>query len=395
MQYSRRSIASALVALPVAAVLSDVASGQATELRPEAEAARLDAGLPALALLASRDAQVLETTAVGFRARGSSAAVTTGDRWHIGSCAKAMTATLIARLVERGRMGWDSPLASLLPDQARAMHPETARITLYDLVTMRSGLPANPASGLTVGQLKSGLRAIQAGAADDRARRLLVAERMLSSAPRTAPGSAFGYSNTGYILLGAIAEQAADELFDRLIARELFQPLAIADFGFGAPGTDGALDQPRGHEARADGQPIPPESEDADLPSFMRPAGGIHMTLAAWHRFVADHAAGERGGGVLLRPETYVRLHSRPGPTFPYAGGWGVSTDQGRRMLSHVGNNTRFTAMVQAFPDSGHAFLFTSNDGRDKASVRAFDRLRTSLKAKFLPPPAAQPPEPR
>ena len=264
------------------------------------------------------------------------------------------------------------------------MHPESSRITLYELMTMRSGLPGNPVGGLTAGQIKNGLRAIQAAAGDDRSRRVLVAERMLSSAPRKEPGAVFAYSNTSYLLLGAIVEQVADDTYDKLIAQEVFEPLAIADFGFGAPGSAGALDQPLGHEARAKGSPIPPDSPEADLPSFMRPAGGINLTLAAWSRFVADHLVGERGGGALLAPDTYVRLHTRPDPTAPYAGGWGVSTFKGRRMLSHVGNNTRFTAFVQAFPESGHAFVYASNDGRDAPSVKAFETIQAGLAAIYL-----------
>lgn len=381
MPVSRRSVVSGLATLTAAAVaFPRAARADGGALAAEAEAARTAGGLPALAVRAGRGGDLLDQAAVGVRARGAAAPVTTEDRWHVGSCAKAMTATLVARMVERGRFGWDTPLAELLPDLATGMHPATGRITLYELMTMRSGLPGNPVGGLTVGQMKGGLKALQAQAADDRARRLLVAERMLKSAPKKAPGTAFAYSNTSYILLGAILEQAGGDSFDRLIAREVFEPLKITSFGFGAPGGG----QPLGHEARANGKPVAPESPDSDLPSFMRPAGGIHVTLADWDRFVADQVAGETGGGALLSPETYVRLHTRPGPEFPYAGGWGVSTSQGRRMLSHVGNNTLFTAFVQAFPGSGHVFLCASNDGRDAASVKAFQTLAKSLAAQTL-----------
>lgn len=390
MLVSRRTVSHALVSLPIAAAMPRPSWAQDTDLRLAAEAARAARGLPALALMSGKDGVVLDQLAIGLRARGATATVTTGDRWHIGSCAKAMTATLIARLVERGLMNWNSPLAELLPDLAPSMHPVTARITLYELMTMRSGLPGNPSGGFTVGQIKGGLQAIQAGAADDRSRRLLVAERMLPSAPKKTPGSVFAYSNTSYILLGAIIEQATNDSYDRQIGKEIFAPLAIDDFGFGAPGINGDLDQPRGHEPRANGAPIDPQSANADLPSFMRPAGGINMTLAAWSRFVADHIVGERGRGTLLSPTSYVRLHTTPGPGFPYAGGWGVSNFKGRRVLSHVGNNTRFTAYVQAFPETGHTFLYASNDGRDSASVKAFLTVQAGLATTYLAnPPAA------
>src|SRR4051812_32300348 len=39
-----------------------------------------------------------------------------GDRWNLGSDGKAMTATMVARLVEKGKLRWDTPLSQLLPE---------------------------------------------------------------------------------------------------------------------------------------------------------------------------------------------------------------------------------------------------------------------------------------
>ena len=44
-----------------------------------------------------------------------------GDLWHIGSCTKAMTATLIALQVEKGKMRWDMRVAEVLPEMRDAI----------------------------------------------------------------------------------------------------------------------------------------------------------------------------------------------------------------------------------------------------------------------------------
>ena len=64
-----------------------------------------------------------------------------GDFWHIGSCGKAMTVTLIARLVDRGVLSWTTPLGVLLPDQAATMNPQYSSVTLAQLLSHHSGLP--------------------------------------------------------------------------------------------------------------------------------------------------------------------------------------------------------------------------------------------------------------
>lgn len=383
MQLSRRAVSFGLLTLPTTIGFSG-ASALAVDdtLNTIANAAREKAKLPAVAILAGQNGSILEQAAWGVRARGEADPVTTEDLWHIGSCGKAITATLIARQIERGLLDWNAPVETLLPDLAPKMHPQAAKITLYDLLTMRAGLPANPVDGLTVGGIIKGLRGLQTLAEDDRTRRLMIASRTLASPPKKAPGSTFAYSNTGYLLLGAIAEHTGNDSYDRLVAREIFEPLGTTEYGFGAPGSGTRIDQPRGHQPRADSVALVPGDPSADLPSFMRPAGGIHMTLAAWHRFVADHVAGERGSGALLKQETYTRLHTRPGPTFPYAGGWGTSS-KSPRLLTHVGNNTLWTAWVAAYPENGRVFLFASNDGRDSASMAAFQTIRAELLKKY------------
>lgn len=383
MQLSRRAVSIGLFSLPATIGLSSMRAFAADDvLRNTADVAREKAKLPGLAMLVARHGSILEQMAVGVRARGGTEAVTTDDYWHIGSCGKAFTATLIARQVEKGLIDWNMPLAVLLPELASHMHPQAAKITLYELLTMRAGLPANPVDGGTAAGIIKGLRTLQTLADDDRSRRQAIAARALAMPPKKAPGSAFVYSNTGYVLLGAIAERAGNDSYDRLVAREIFEPLQITDYGFGAPGSGPGIDQPRGHQPRADGSALAPGDPSADLPSFMRPAGGMHMSLAAWHRFVAEHIGGERGTGVLLKQETYARLHARPGAAFPYAGGWGASSKP-PRLLTHVGNNTLWTAWVEAYPDSGMIFLFASNDGRDAASMSAFQTLRAELTQKY------------
>ena len=75
----------------------------------------------------------------GTRTFGGAEAVTTSDLWHLGSCTKSMTATLIALLVERGDLDWDKTLPQLLPEFAKSMNPAYADVTLVDLLAHRAG----------------------------------------------------------------------------------------------------------------------------------------------------------------------------------------------------------------------------------------------------------------
>ncbi|MDX2235583.1 MAG: hypothetical protein NW200_13885, partial [Hyphomonadaceae bacterium] len=138
------------------------------------------------------------------------------------------------------------------------------------------------------------------------------------------------------------------------------------------------------HVARRDGAPVPPDSVAAELPSFLRPAGGVHMSLGDWSRFVADHVSGEAGDGALLSKETYVRLHTpAPGVDQPYACGWGAPMRRGRRALTHLGNNTLWTAGVSAYPETGYVILHATNDGRASSALGAFEGVEERLRTRY------------
>lgn len=61
----------------------------------------------------------ISTFVTGVRESGSDVAATVTDQWHLGSCTKAMTAMLVALLVERGDLTWDRPLAFCCRTSAR------------------------------------------------------------------------------------------------------------------------------------------------------------------------------------------------------------------------------------------------------------------------------------
>src|SRR5690349_3754146 len=109
----------AALSLAVAFVLvqaRETTSPAADPVQKQLEAIRLKAKLPALGgAIVTTDG--LEAAWVGgVRANGHEEKVEVGDAWHLGSCTKSMTATLIALLAEEGKLEWDAPLVELLPE---------------------------------------------------------------------------------------------------------------------------------------------------------------------------------------------------------------------------------------------------------------------------------------
>jgi len=298
----------------------------------------------------------------GVRRRGSPERVTPTDRWHLGSCTKAMTATLCALLVEDGKLAWEQTLGTSLGAEALAgwkADPLWAGVTLEQLLTHRSGAPSDLSAGGLWGRLWE-----RRGTPREQRQQLL--EGLLPQPPVSAPGSSYLYSNAGYAVAGLLAERATDSSYEALLAKRLFAPLGITSGGFGAPGTAGAADQPRGHDGK--GQPVEPGPQ-ADNPPAIAPAGTVHMTLADWGRFVALHLEGPAGRSKLLPKSVFQRLHTAPPKAEPlYAAGWIVAQRPwGGTVLTHSGSNTMWYCVAWLAPERGFAVLLCCNEGGGKA----------------------------
>ena len=320
--------------------------------------------VPAIAGAIVTSKGVVTVGVAGVRKRGTTIPVTLADRWHLGSETKAMTATLIATLVERRQLKWDTTIAEVFPELSSAFNPEMRKVTLRQLLSHRAGLPANPDLVRYRGKnaAKERLRAVR---------------QVLTAPPRTKPGTKYEYSNLGYIIVGAIAEKVTGEDWERSMVDRVFTPLKMKHVGFGGMGTPGKVDQPWGHTANGD--PVRANGPSVDNPPIMGPAGRVHCTIQDWSKFVADQLRGARGERSLLKRATYKTLHTPPyGGS--YALGWLVVSRKwgGGNVLHHSGSNTMNYATVWAAPKRGFAVLVCVNQGGDAAN-KACDVAASAL----------------
>lgn len=334
--------------------------------------------LPAAAVMIQIDGKTVASSAQGLRAIGFPEAVTLRDRWHLGSDTKAITATMIGRLVDKGLLRFDDRLQDLLPDLSETMDPAYRTVTLRQLLSHMGGLPP-----LTDDADLPEFKRIIAKSKSVQAQRRAIASVYLAK-PLASPVGEFSYSNIGYIVAGAIAERRTGKSWEDLVRQEIFKPLGIQESGFGLPGHAKKVDAPWGHR-ESDGKlvalsPNDPEGQD---PPALGPAGTIHMTLADWMRFAQDQLDGVHGRGRLVSAKTYRILHTPVSEN--YALGWGVKLDgQGMPLLlTHSGSNGHWLADIRIMPKHDMIILFVSNAGNDAANRAIMDigkPLRDRLK---------------
>lgn len=321
----------------------------------------------------------LSVGAVGVRKLGSPEPIRVTDRMHLGSNTKAMTATLLGTLVDEGTLSWGSTIREVFPDLAPQLHPGYRAVTLHQLLTHRAGMPGNHGENPTereVARLQALARAAFAGRTRTEQRRLFLGA-VMKDPPKTKPGTAFDYSNHGYMGAASVAEQVTGQSWETLIRRRLFEPLGMSSAGFGPPGEQGEVDEPRGH-FRVNGQ-LRPTHEDPFIVPLAWPAGGVHCSVPDWSRFVALHLAGARGQGRLLKPATF-RVLQTPPPGSGYACGWIVleRVVAAGRVLYHDGTNRAWYASMFLAPALDYALLVATNQG-DEDGILAVNKAADAL----------------
>jgi CubicO group peptidase (beta-lactamase class C family) len=314
--------------------------------------------VPGIAAAVVRNGETVALGVAGVRTRGKPDKIAADDRVHIGSDTKAMTAMLCGVLVDEGKLNWDQTLGETFPALKKSMHRQYQAVTLEQLLTHRGGAPGELEKDELWGKLW------QYKGTPTSARRLLL-QGVTSKPPEAGPGERFIYSNAGVSIAGHMAEFVAGKSWESLMREKIFQPLSMTTAGFGAPGTRGKNDQPRGH--KADGSPVHP-GPGSDNPAAIGPAGIVHCSIGDWARFVAANLPSAKTR--LVKPETLEKLHTPPPGEPKYAMGWMIADGQpwaGGPALTHAGSNTMWFAVAWLAPRKDFAVLVVCNQAHDKA----------------------------
>lgn len=337
------------------------------------EWSRSSHGVPAMGVVVVQQSAVAEMAATGVRSVGGTTPVTVDDRWHLGSLTKGVTATLADVLVELAVIDWNTRPLDVWPELAQSIHPSLREITLRQLLSHTAGLRR-------VNSAPSQFADDAAGTA--RQKRKAMATDLLAEFPASPVGQE-SYSNGGYIVAAAMLEERMSADWESLVRDYVFEPLGMAESGFGAPGTANRLDQPLGHWSEGVNYlPVQP-GPDADNPAVFGPAGTVHATLRDYARFMVAHIDGARGFGGILGAETFTTLHT---PVVDGSAlGWGVrSNDVDPDVLEfvHAGSNLRWYSFVRLIPELDVGVLYVVNAGGD-LSRAAIDTLDDLLERRF------------
>jgi D-alanyl-D-alanine carboxypeptidase len=314
-------------------------------------------GTPSASIAVVRDGRTVYLQAYGSARLTPEAPATVSQRYSIGSISKQFTATAVLLLAETGRLSLDDKVGKWLPDLTRANS-----VSLRQILSMTSGYQDYwPQDYVMPGMLKP-----------------TTAEAILAQWARKPldfePGTQWQYSNTNYVIAGLIVEKVSGMPLLDFLRRRVFAPLrmeSVADIDAGPLGSS----DPTGYLRYALGPPRPAPKE---APGWLFAAGELAMTAADLARW--DIATLEQ---AVLKPESYRTMQTdtrlQDGVGTGYGLGVSVAMAGGRRVISHGGEVSGFTARNAIYPDDRTAIVVFTNLDATGASAQIASGIASML----------------
>lgn len=257
-------------------------------------------------------------------------------RFNIGSIGKTFTAVSIMQLVEAGKLQLTDPLGKFLQDFP---FPEKDTITIHHMLTHSSGL-GDYLEHKDYSRRMATLRKIEDAL-----------PLVYDQKPEFPAGERFQYSNSGFLVLGAIIEKVSGLPYPEYIQEYIFQPLRMKESCIAfeeeiLPNRSIGYTKNWDETYTANVLSIPPACS----------AGGLRTTVRDLLKF--DQAL---YGSTLLSEESKTKMFSpsRLRPTYAY--GWEVKEYHGNRFVGHSGGAGGVEAFFYRFIDSGYTLITLSN----------------------------------
>jgi len=324
-------------------------------------------GMVGLSIGIVRDGEVHDVRSFGWQnyATDTPASDKTMYRW--ASVAKTLTAVAIMQLVEAGKIDLDEDIRTLLPEFPEKRWPVTAE----QLLLHHAGVVHYQAG--RVKQLRP-----DGSAAFPHEDAVVAMDLFKESNLLFEPGTRYGYSTPGYVVLGALAQKAAGKPFHVFVDERVCDPIGMTSMQPDFKSVD-IPNRSHGYLRMPDRSIV--DSGDSDV-SWKLAAGGWISTITDFARY-----ATAVGSTDLLSAESWEQMWTPQNPsngeTSTYGYGFGVGEIAGERMVSHSGGQRKCSSFMLCVPERDFAVVIMCNTERLGVS-----RLAREIAQRLMAEPA-------
>jgi len=255
-----------------------------------------------MAIAVVHDDAVVYAKGFGVKQLGASVPVHTHTLFQIGSTSKAFTSTLVAMLVDQGKLKWTDRVIDHDPEFAMYDAWVTREFMIQDLMVQHSGMA--PYAGDLMALIGFDAAYIR--------------RQIREMRPVSSFRSEFGYVNNLFLVASAIIERLTGTSWEENVRRRIFTPLGMAASSTGLGPFQQAADATHGHRV-LDGQ-VRPLAMDYPFLGWVytyAPAGGVNSTVLDMANWVRLHLARGRFGQTRLVGEANMDVVHAPRTALP------------------------------------------------------------------------------
>lgn len=336
------------------------------------------AGLaPGMAVAVSQGEWVLHTGGFGVADRDTGRRVSPDTVFYIASSSKALTATAIVLMADRGEIDLDAPITRYLPELELRDPLDPDSVTVQELLTMTDGIE------------QSGPLVFRTAFTGDFTPEILL-ELLTQYGPSEA-GNRFNYRNLPYNILGLALDPDDGHGWKDVVAREIFKPLGMVSTTARPSDLDPErIALPHGIVPGEGWRRIRMNKTDENLHA----AGGHFTSARDLIHFVAAHAShGRLEGGRVFPASPIASTHEAqveqdrtfgPYERFAWGYGWDLARWEDRTIVQRFGAFSGYRSHMSFEPETGIGVVVLTNGGEiaspaaDLVASYVYDRLLES-----------------
>ena len=297
-------------------------------------------------LLIAKDGVTVASKAAGIANKATNAVIDLNTKFNLGSMNKMFTSVAIAQLAQAGKLSFTDPVGKHIPDYPNKEVAE--KVTIHHLLTHTSGM----------GMYFNDKFMAQ------RDKLVTVAAHLplfASDALLFPPGEKFQYSNSGYMLLGAIIEKVSGQDYYSYVHEHVYKPAGMTNTGFYEPGKD-IPNLAIGYSRMSLDGKVSEEVHDNTSIREVKggPAGGGYSTAPDLVKFQLALL------GYKLLDKAHTELITTGKVDGPrgmgrYGYGFGDNSAGGKHSVGHNGGAPGIAANFEMFPESGYTAVALMN----------------------------------
>ncbi len=334
--------------------------------------------VPGIAVAVIKDGKVIHSKGYGVRSLEKGGKVDENTLFGVASNTKAFTSAALAKLIDQGKLSWDTKVTDIIP-QFKLYDPYvTSEFTVRDLLTHRSGLGLGagdmmvfPASNVTD---KDGL-----------------IHNLRYLKPVSSFRSKFDYDNLLYIVAGEVVTRVSGQEYEEFVKENFLEPLKMDRTAMSWHRIKDYNNVIEGH-APVDGKL---ETVGLSFTKVANPAAGIYSSVNDMSKWVMaqlnegkygeklqDSIFSKKMHAEMWSPQTLLNARKGAYNTHfsAYGLGWFLSDVNGKLEVTHTGGLLGIVSQVTMIPEMDLGIIVLTN----QQSGAAFRSITNSIKDAYF-----------